>query len=641
MFFARGRKHHVLIHYKKGWSIVKTHLKRLAVIPAAACLLASLPVGAFAAGSNTLTVEVNAKFNQTEARTQFDMINNFRTSSTDAWYLNKDGSTYKATGLQELRYNYALEKLAMQRAMENVLYWDHERANSEYLDTIYEDFGYVDLMVAGENIAYASYLDPARTFENLQETEEDYSGQGHRRNMLDDEFTDVGIACVTYKGKNFWVQAFATPTDNADWVEYTEQPAVDSETTYDIEVDKKHITGYTISTETADFSLDVDGTAELPSDLELYATVYNTGFTSDKNKFYADHKVKDKDVDFTYTADSNIITIDGDTITANEAGTANITVSAEVDGETLATKKIPVTVTEKEAPAPTVTGISYTADGNLIANVYVDIDEELVEKGVMGTIEHYFSSDDADGLSVKAIDVPYVEGQGYKFSFPLNAPDINDELRFKLELPSENYIEFIVDGEKSTEYSFTAKDYAEKAAGLNNKELDTLVDAIINYGNAAENLFDNTSEPVTVTQHTTKEFEKYKPNVTGTAPEGFKIEGTSLVLNSATTLKVYFTAPEGFDIETISVDNETDIDINCSDKEKNLYSVSISNIAPANLDKTYTINFGDGYSLDISCLTYAYKLFDKYGEAPEYKPLCTAVNALVDYYEAAKAYFQQ
>lgn len=620
---------------------MKTHLKRLAVIPAAACLLASLPVGAFAAASSTITVEVDGKFEQSIARTQLEMMNEFRTSATDAWYYNSDGSKNYVTGLKEYRYNYALEKLAMQRAMETVVIWAHQRPNSTMPDATYKEFGYKYGTVA-ENIARMPKIgkdgkpDARETFEYLQETEENYNGQGHRRNMLKEDATDFGVACVEYNGYYYWVEEFATPIGS--WAGDTEDTANDSEAAYDVETEKTRVSDYTISTETVNYSLEIDDTANLPDDLALSASIVNTGFK--KNPPTNEFKVKNPT--FTYAADSNIITIDGDTITANEAGTANITVSAEVDGETLATKEIPVTVTEKEAPAPTVTGISYTADGNLIANVYVDIDEELVEKGVTANIEG------PTGLSVPISKEDYVDGKGYKFSIPLDAPEINDEITFTLSDAAENAIEFIVDGKKVTEYTFTAKDYANKAADKQSDKydpkLENLANTIINYGNAAKNYFvEGSDEPVTVKEHKAEDFANYQPIETGTAPEGVKIEGTSLVLDSTTTLKLYFTAPEGFDTKTVSVDGVTREAVAVApsilEGKENLYYVLIKNIAPANLGKTYTIKFGDSYSLDISCLTYAYKLFDKYGEDPEYQSLCTAVNALVDYYEAAKAYF--
>jgi hypothetical protein len=69
-------------------------------------------------------------------------------------------------------------------------------------------------------------MDRSTALEGLKETDENYKGQGHRRNMLHDKFTAVGIAHFKYNGWDYWVQEFGSPVLNAKAT-----TANDSETT--------------------------------------------------------------------------------------------------------------------------------------------------------------------------------------------------------------------------------------------------------------------------------------------------------------------------------------------------------------------------------------------------------------------------
>ena len=63
------------------------------------------------------------------------------------------------------------------------------------------------MMAMGENIAYG-YPSAKAVTEGWKETNENYSGQGHRRNMLNPAFNAVGIAGYVHNGTIYWVQAF-------------------------------------------------------------------------------------------------------------------------------------------------------------------------------------------------------------------------------------------------------------------------------------------------------------------------------------------------------------------------------------------------------------------------------------------------
>lgn len=53
-------------------------------------------------------------------------------------------------------------------------------------------------------------LSASTVFNLWKEDNDDYSGQGHRRNMLSSNFTSIGIAHVYYNGCHYWVQEFSS-----------------------------------------------------------------------------------------------------------------------------------------------------------------------------------------------------------------------------------------------------------------------------------------------------------------------------------------------------------------------------------------------------------------------------------------------
>ncbi len=160
---------------------------------------------ALAAETATKTKDITVTYNQTEARKQLDMVNEMRTGD-EAWYYDKGGNVITLPNLGTLTWDYELEKAAMLRAAETAVYWGHTRPNGESCFTAYPK-GYYAM---GENIAYGQY-DSAMVVDDWKETNDNYDGQGHRRNMLNSSFTSFAAACVEYKGRKFWVQEFANP----------------------------------------------------------------------------------------------------------------------------------------------------------------------------------------------------------------------------------------------------------------------------------------------------------------------------------------------------------------------------------------------------------------------------------------------
>ena len=102
-------------------------------------------------------------------------------------------------GLSPLIADSTLTAAAMQRAAETVIYFSHTRPNGSRCFTAF-DGGW-----RGENIA-AGQADPDEVITGWM------NSTGHRKNILEANYTGVGVGCFNYKGINFWVQCFSDIT---------------------------------------------------------------------------------------------------------------------------------------------------------------------------------------------------------------------------------------------------------------------------------------------------------------------------------------------------------------------------------------------------------------------------------------------
>lgn len=179
-------------------------MKRFLCCFIAALLLASV---ACCALGEVFTATCTVTFGQTEARAMLQMVNDFRTGD-EAWYWNSDNETkIWLEDLQPLTYDYTLEKIAMQRAAETALSFSHTRPDDTRCFSIYDEYVWA-WSTAGENIAAGSSTANG-AFLQWKEDNQNYSGQGHRRNMLNRNFKYIGIGHCVFNGRHYWVQALA------------------------------------------------------------------------------------------------------------------------------------------------------------------------------------------------------------------------------------------------------------------------------------------------------------------------------------------------------------------------------------------------------------------------------------------------
>lgn len=206
----------------------------------------------FATSTNRLQISV--KYGQTEARSMLKMINEFRTGN-DAWYWSSDNTTKISCQSNVLTYDYNLEKIAMQRAAEIALSFAHTRPNGESCFTVTDG----ECRSWGENIA-AGYTTAESVFKGWQETNEEYSGQGHRRNMLNSSYNAVGIGHVYYNGGHYWVQEFGFVSANN-----ISTAANNKNTIVSVDVLSSNIKSYTVKSSVSSLKVGCNQQVNLPT----------------------------------------------------------------------------------------------------------------------------------------------------------------------------------------------------------------------------------------------------------------------------------------------------------------------------------------------------------------------------------------
>ena len=304
---------------------MKKLIRRCLALALSAVFVLTCAAPVSAAGTD-IDIQLDVTYSQTDARDMLTLINDFR-ASDQAWYWNQDNSTKTDVSgqLQDFVYDYNLEKIAMQRAAEIVVAYGHIRPDGTSWYSAFREFG-VYYYSASENIAIG-YTSAQDVFEGWREDNEDYSGQGHRRNMLSQDMTSIGIAHVVYGGVDFWVQEFGTLA-NPNTTETT--PAADA--TVDIRVASDSIRSVTLDA-ISPLSLTAGEQADLPTVSATLETNATWDHTPDIHVTL--------EPNWTVTAGSDVVKVEGDKLTALGAGSA--TLSATVAGQTVTCS---VTVTQ-------------------------------------------------------------------------------------------------------------------------------------------------------------------------------------------------------------------------------------------------------------------------------------------------------
>ena len=187
----------------------KTMFRRLAAVLLTLLMALSTLVPAFAVDAKavpgTVTAQANAGF--VNVTSEYIALNALRREPFVS-QLNADNFTrtfYNTNPFDQLpvlMYNADLEKAAKVRAKEIVKLFSHTRPNGQRCFTAYPQ-----MRALGENIA-CGQSSVTEVMIAFAEADKPYSGQGHRRNMLNPMFNAVGCACYKVDNYCYWVQCF-------------------------------------------------------------------------------------------------------------------------------------------------------------------------------------------------------------------------------------------------------------------------------------------------------------------------------------------------------------------------------------------------------------------------------------------------
>ena len=265
-----------------------------------------------------------------------------------------------------------------------------------------------------------------------------------------------------------------------------------------------------------------------------------------------------------------------------------------------------------------VIGHSASLGGNIGLNFFVEFKEgtKLDDAKAVFTLPN--------GNTVEASMEPDDATGAYKVSCEVPAKDIGKTVTLRIVL---------ADGRKSVDYTHSVEKY------LNSMKNDTakyaketeIINALTNYGNAADAFFSNgtVAETAEMEKVTAGDVEGYKATLSDAdaLPAGISYMSTSLILESETTLRHYFTVDE-------SVVTESDIaKYKLTKKSDGVYYHDFAGIAAQYLDEQKTFTIGD-FTLTASPLSYAYAVL-KSGTNDE---LAKLVKTLYLYNKAADAY---
>ena len=250
-------------------------------------------------------VTIHAVYHQDEARSMFDMVNDFRTGD-EAWAWNSSNTEKQYYNVSSLTYDYYLEYLAMTRAKEIISYYDpitHCTPDGRFNTRLMEPG-------VNENMCYG--FDTAEeAFEYWKADNSSYSGQMQRRDMLDRNSMAVGLACIEYNGKKYWIQEF----DNKI-VTQTPITDMDTEEEHTVYVDRETVSLYLkfnddIYNDSPEVRLYKGESIELPS-AEAYF------YTNSESSIFAGT------VNNVRSSNENVAVVIGDQIIAKNPGTASI-----------------------------------------------------------------------------------------------------------------------------------------------------------------------------------------------------------------------------------------------------------------------------------------------------------------------------
>lgn len=264
-------------------------------------------------------------------------------------------------------------------------------------------------------------------------------------------------------------------------------------------------------------------------------------------------------------------------------------------------------------------GINLGLNGTISVNIFMELTEATIADE--GAYMHTEYGDKEFDISVKDAEVR--DGL-YAFSVEVPAKDVDQQIT-----------SYVVrsNGDTGVKYTYSVKEYAEKIAETQ-PETAALMDKLGAYGTYAKAFFAGESvEATEEMQAVTKEtLDSFAHTVEGNVA-GIQVLGMSLILESETTIRMYFSATNAIENYTFKI-AEKEVEAKAGD---GYYYLELTNINAKDLDTMYAFEISDGennFTLTYSALSYA-----RTAIATGDVELAKLAQALYLYNQASNAYF--
>ncbi len=261
-------------------------------------------------------------------------------------------------------------------------------------------------------------------------------------------------------------------------------------------------------------------------------------------------------------------------------------------------------------------GHSISLDGNIGVNFYMELDESVIaDKDAY--IKFTLPNGKISTVKVGEAKKDTIEGKTYYvFSCNVAAKEMSDTIKAQIITSNGN----------GTVYKYSVADYADyilKNPDNYDAKTANLVNAMMKYGEYAKSYF-NKKETTDISDVTAKTLKKFEKQTNGTLPDGIKYYGSSLLLESNTTIRHYFKVAKGTDVSKY----------NFTGQKSGYYYTDITNISAGKLGTPQITKIGD-WSISYSPMSYVYSVLESDSTDENLKKLC---KALYLYQKAAEAY---
>lgn len=254
----------------------------------------------------------------------------------------------------------------------------------------------------------------------------------------------------------------------------------------------------------------------------------------------------------------------------------------------------------------TLNAANITLGGELGLNFYVTVPDEAVSAGAKA-IMHGPEGEKEVLLSSLTKD----DKGRYKVTYKIKAVYMDKNVSLNVADSENNMLNlFKASGPQvdNNTLVYSIYDYVQSAkadTALTEKE-HRMVDTMYTYGAYSAKWFNGTDLPADVNilnDLTVSDYEAYKLRTDGSS-DSITLTGLSLILDSNTALRLYFTSADDISGHSAKVE---DIDLVIHPTETaGKYYVEIDDISANNLISSYSIVFDGNYTAAVSAMTYVY-----------------------------------